>query len=358
MPDAGEIHITLEDLNSETVERNVGALRSAGRPDLVRPVGDPNSAGRGSGLTILFTALYGLAGALIGALVLEVVAQPDSSNPWYGTNSFVATFIYFGGVALFIGVAFSVGDSIETRNAAKIFRQAGLGIAIMIGPVLVATIIANLLWQHLWLNYLESLSSLRQFDSAVDSIRQHLMRGLAWGVCALGMGIGLGAAKRSGRAVLNGAAAGLIGGFIGGFLFDYFRFSSGTINRIVADVIIGGLIGLALGLISEITKQHWIEIAAGGMAGKQFIIFSNRTSVGSSPSADITLIKDPAIAPVHLHLIASGKELSLASDPPAVVAINGTPVMRQQLVDGDLVLLGSTVLRYRSKEEALPSLKA
>lgn len=360
-PPKSDIVISLEDLQTSSVQEKVERLQESAKPQLVRQIGaEPKNVMLRN--PVLLHTIYGIVGAVVGALILEVITQPDSSQPhWYGTNSYVATILYFGGVALIIGVAFNVGDSIETRSWTKVFRDIGLGGAIMVGPIVIGCAIANFAWQHLWVSYQESLflhGGTSAVLAALGSVRLHIVRGLAWGLCAVAMGSGLGAAKRSWRAVGNGAAAGLVGGFIGGFVFDYFRFAIGTVNRVVAFTIIGLLIGLALGLISEITKQHWIEIVSGGMAGKQFIVFSSNTRVGSSPAADITLIKDGSIAPSHFSLQSSGKALTITSNAPGTTSVNGMiAAPRQLLRDGDLIEIGSTVLRYRSKNEAMPSLQ-
>ncbi len=355
----GGIIISLDDLAAPSIQQRVEDLQNAAKPQLIRTVGS-NAERKLARNPIFRNSSYGLIGALAGALLLEVIAQADSASPWYGNNAYVGTIIYFGGVALILGMGFTLGESIETRSGAKVFREIGLGSAIMVLPIVIAAAIAEFLYSHLWMNYLYG-----QFQSggypavfAVQgSIRHHVIRGLAWGICALAMGVGLGAAKKSLRAVMNGLAAGLIGGFIGGFIFDYFNFKSGIVNRVIADTIIGLLIGLSLGLISELTKQHWVEIVTGGMAGKQFIVFASTTRVGSAPSADITLIKDAAIAPLHFELRASGKTLAISPTAPQPTMVNGISIgARQVLNDGDLVALGETILRYRSKHEAMPTL--
>ena len=256
-----ELIISLEDLSSPSIELSVERLQESAKPQLVRTVGTSRrpSAWRNP---LVVNTLVGLGGALVSSVAVEIICQPDSSNPWYGNSTLAGTLLYFGGFALFLGVAFSFAESIESRNAAKVWRSIGMGTVFMVGPIIILAYIADLLYQHLWTNY-EIALYLQQGEQALiaaqGDIRHHIIRGLAWGIIAMAMGIGLGLAKRSGRAVVNGLSAGLLGGFIGGYIFDYVNLgSSGTANRVVADVIIGLLVGLSLGLISEITKQHWI----------------------------------------------------------------------------------------------------
>ena len=358
-----EIIISLEDLSSPEIEKSVERLQESAKPQLIRTVGEANGGSIWRN-PILSNSLIGLVGALVSAGLAELLCQGDSSHPWFGSSMLLNTLMYFGSFALFLGVAFNFAESIESRSAAKVWRSIGMGSALMIGPILILGFLANEIYLHLWDNFVYSVYSQQgEFAAyaAQSSIHHHIVRGIAWGLVAMGTGIGLGLAKKSSRAVVNGLSAGIIGGFIGGFIFDYVNISatSGVANRYIADAIIGLLVGLALGLISEISKQHWIEIVSGGMAGKQFIVFSSLTKVGSSPSADITLIKDASIAPTQFEFRASGKTLSIKQvDGVFNTTVNGIqPTTNQALRDGDLIAVGTTVLRYRSKNEEMPILK-
>jgi hypothetical protein len=358
-----EIVISLGDLSTDEIQQSVERLQESAKPQLIRTVGDESSRPIWRN-PILSNSLIGLLGAFASAVLAEILCQGDSTHPWFGDSALINTLMYFGSFALFLGVAFNFAESIETRSAAKVWRSIGLGSALMMGPILILGSLANGIYVHLWANYQYAIylqQGVNAADNAYYSIHHHIIRGIAWGLVAMGTGIGLGLAKKSIRAVVNGLSAGIIGGFIGGFVFDYINISttSGVANRLIADGIIGLLVGISLGLISEISKQHWIEIVSGGMAGKQFIVFSSSTKVGSSPSADITLIKDATISPSQFELRASGKTLSLRTfDGIYNTTVNGVqPTPNQVLRDGDLIGVGATVLRYRSKTEEMPSLK-
>ena len=207
----------------------------------------------------------------------------------------------------------------------------------------------DLAFSHLW-----HLIKPDPWSAYYNKTALHFVRGLSWAIVSLGAGLGLGLTKKAVRPSVNGAIGGFIGGFIGGSVFDFLP--SGTVARFVGLTVIGGLIGVSIGLADQLTKQHWIEIVSGGMAGKQFILFLSQTTLGSSPNADITLIKDPTLDPEHVVLKSQGKQLTLNNLSQLRPAqVNGVTVSAQQLSDGDLIQLGATLLRYRSKSEEMPN---
>ena len=57
--------------------------------------------------------------------------------------------------------------------------------------------------------------------------------------------------------------------------------ASTTSARITGIAITGLAIGLGIGLVEVARRQHWLEIMTGGMAGKQFILYSSRTTIGA-----------------------------------------------------------------------------
>ena len=159
-----------------------------------------------------------------------------------------------------------------------------------------------------------------------------------------------GSAAATGRRSSTGPSAVSSAGSLGGFMFDFF--TSGPAARAFGIMITGLAIGLGIALVERARRQHWLEIVSGGMAGKQFILYGDRTTIGTAPDNDVTLIKDPAIAPHHAVLNASSDSLELAAQSPAYpTLVNGAPVEKRTLVDGDVVQFGTTMLRYRNKSE-------
>jgi hypothetical protein len=115
-------------------------------------------------------------------------------------------------------------------------------------------------------------------------------------------------------------------------------------------IVTGLLIGLSMALIEQAAKSRWIEIVTGGMAGKQFILYKTDLTIGSSPRADITLIKDPAIPELAARLTIQGNQAILESlNPSLPVSVNNQVATRTVLTDGAQLTFGSSIVRYREK---------
>ena len=120
-------------------------------------------------------------------------------------------------------------------------------------------------------------------------------------------------------------------------------------SRLLGELVIGAGIGAAIGLIETARRQAWVKIVAGGMTGKEFIVYHANTIFGSSPKAQITLIKDPNVAPFHFRIDEHGPRRALTAFDGCAVAVNGAPVTSHWLRDGDVIQAGSSALRYQER---------
>ncbi len=345
------IDINWDDLNSDETRGHVSQMQEVQAAPLVRSVGSEQPAKsvwyRNQ---ILNMAVAGLLGGLLAWGFIEVLLSDDSGLDTTATN-----IIFTMMVGLAVGIVVASWEGVMARSWRKIGNSLKWAGPILLGTTLLAGIIANVVYT----GWIDSI-----YDNAIDLAvandwsesqfleyvqgQYHLPRGVAWSIVGIGAGLGLGLASRQGQRILNGVLGGLIGGFAGGALFDFF--TSGPAARVVGLAITGLAIGLAIGLVEVARRQNWLEILSGGMAGKQFILYSDKTAVGSSPNNEITLIKDPQIAPTHMYLVSAGNGLSVeTANASYPTLVNGAPVAKQQLRDGDIVQLGSTMLRYRDK---------
>jgi hypothetical protein len=106
-----------------------------------------------------------------------------------------------------------------------------------------------------------------------------------------------------------------------------------------------------------VRKNLWLQIATGGMAGKQFIVYQQNAVLGSSSSADITLIKDPEIAGMHVRLNQkSGGTTFEVLDGASDVLLNGEAARSGKLSDGVLLQVGGTVLQFGEKNVEMPTI--
>lgn len=195
--------------------------------------------------------------------------------------------------------------------------------------------------------------------SAAAFVTQMVTRGLAWAVTGAAMGLGQGIALRSKRMLLNGLLGGMIGALVGGMLFDPIDrlLHGGTVgagaeaSRAVGFLVIGLGAGLMIGVVELLARDAWLKMLAGPLAGKEFMLFKNPTTIGSSPKADIYLFKDSEVEPTHalIHVLGEDYELESAAGGGRTL-LNGLPVRRARLEPGDQIRIGKTVLSFGVKD--------
>ncbi|MEY2471588.1 MAG: hypothetical protein QOK28_917 [Actinomycetota bacterium] len=360
-----KIEITWDDLSGADVDRRIEDMKSAREIPLSIPVGEAPTTTAGAWWrgTAMSLAIAGVVGGFAGWAVQEVMLSPDSaSHHWYGDSNTVSTILFISIVAVALGCAISSWEGVQARSTEKALSACRRAFPFLVGGGIVGGWIAQHVYESMLRDAIErAFRSGQSEEDALNALRNamHAPRGIAFAIACAAVGGALGAATQSSKRAVNGAVGGAIGGFIGGFLFDYIgewlNADSGVMPRLVALVFAGALVGGAIGLIETARRDHWLEIVSGGMAGKQFILYHEATTVGASPSAHVTLIKDPGIAPEHAVLSRSGGSLrasSLTTSTPLLV--NGQPIAERVLADGDLLQFGQTVIRYRQKSAADP----
>lgn len=341
------IKITLADTESAKVNQIVNQLEEAKNIPLVRAVGDENSSNRDGIKTIAILLGVGLVSGVLTWLIWKYLPESEDSFTSNMTASFTLT--------LCIASTLILGDGALSRSAAKLGMSAAIAIPSAIVLALVLGLLANSVYTSMVESTINDLYSLglseTEFYEQFNN-RNHLNRGLAWSILGTAAGISIGVASKALRRILITGAGGLAGGFLGGFIFDFLPGEDGA--QVVGLMITGGAIGLAVSLLEQVTKSSWIEIVRGGMAGKQFILYQNSISIGSSPSANITLIKDPAIAPIAATIKRVGSSVVIyAADRANPISVNGASGFEMKLSEGSQIVLGSTELRFREKAKTV-----
>lgn len=361
-PGAGAppLEVTWADLQDPSVQAAAHRMREVQNAPLVRQVGpSPELAPTSWWRTNLGSlTLAGLVGGLCGEIALEIILQPDSTDPWYGHSSTTGNVLVSILLSMVIGGVIVAWDAIVTRDRSKLGRLLAIAAPVLLAAGLIGGFISNAIYQPMAKHILNQAllnhsDSLNDFESYVRG-HLHLPRAIAIGMIGLSIGLALGAVSKSARRTLNGALGGAIGGFAGGFIFDFIATassSSAVLPRIVAITLTGTVIGAAIGLVEQVSREHWLEIVSGGMSGKQFILYTADTTVGSSPAAQVTLVRDPHIAPFHAGLSRRGGGLMIRPlDYNAPVLVNRAQIgAEHSLADGEVVQLGTTLLRYRAK---------
>jgi len=189
-------------------------------------------------------------------------------------------------------------------------------------------------------------------DTAKVSAASVGIRTLCWAFVGALIALGQGLVMRSGKKARNAALGGLVGGVIGGVLFDPLSIAlhSGWASRLVAIGVIGISTGAMIGLVENMLKDAWLQVLSGPLTGKQFVIYRNPTTVGSSPKCDIYLFKDPAIEPQHAAITSDGRAYVVQdTGSPAGTFVNGRRVVGCRLNSGDRIQIGGTTFLYSEK---------
>lgn len=342
------IEITTDDINSVANQERVAEMERGKQVALVRDVGSASEA-KGGGTLQAILILTG--GGAVGGLLAFIFLRIFDSLELFADSVTVTTSLISAGFCFFIGSSVALADLAVSRSWSKFGRVAAIVIPTALGVGLVLGFMAQLMYSAGidWIveNAFEQGLGGQELEDYF-SLWIHPVRGISWTLLGVAAGVAAGVASQSIKRVGIAAAGGAIGGFLGGFIFD---FLPGEIAaQVVGIVILGTLIGLATGLVEQAAKSRWIEIVSGGLAGKQFILYKKQINLGSSPQADITIIKDPSI-PDFAAMIDSGAGQAriVATNPMIPVVVNGTAQVNCPISDGDIITLGSSQLRFREK---------
>jgi pSer/pThr/pTyr-binding forkhead associated (FHA) protein len=88
-------------------------------------------------------------------------------------------------------------------------------------------------------------------------------------------------------------------------------------------------------------------VAAGPLAGKQFILYKPVTTIGSSQQCDIYLFKDTSILPQHGTIEVRGPQTFLRSD--GQIFVSGQPARMRALQSGDLIQIGRYAFHFNER---------
>lgn len=322
-------------------------LQRDGLPGLARAPGAAGSAGSGSvfGSALVTTLLSALL-AVIPAWALFRAVQSSATTGLVGHAA--VEFAVFGAV---FGALFAASEHVLGRVWEKAFSAGGVGLLVGAVSGAVSGAIAQEIYGHIVTNLLKNVQTIGEAAAKFQSADFYLTRALGWAIFGLGIGVVLGAATRSLQRTVNGVIGGVIGGALGGLFFHWIGFQnvSEPVAQLLGLAAVGVAVGLAIGLIEVARRQAWIKIVAGGMTGKEFIVYHAATNVGASPKCQITLIKDPQIAPFHFRIEEHGARRSLAAYDGALTLVNGQPITQHWLRTGDVIQAGQTAVQYQER---------
>lgn len=338
-----KITITSADLNDDRIDALANHLQKAKDIPLIREVGEAKRS-NDAWLTILALVGGGVVAGLITFVLWQILPKSNDTT----AENMKASF----SIALVIALVLTIADAAMSRSLAKVGNALILSVPTAIVGGLVLGYLANILYVDLVQSLVAQLQASGQLTIEGFTSRNHLNRGLAWSLLGVAAGISVGVPSKSMRRVLITGLGGLIGGFLGGFSFDFFTGEQAAQG--VGLAITGAIIGLSVSGLEQVSKSSWIEITRGGMAGKQFILYQNAVTLGSSPAANITLIKDPAIPGIAATIKRFGNNVVIsAADRGVPIAVNGVSGFEHKLTEGSMIILGSTELRFREKSKKI-----
>lgn len=181
-------------------------------------------------------------------------------------------------------------------------------------------------------------------------------RTVSWAILGLSVGASQGVAGRSAQRARHGALGGLIGGAAGGFLFELLREKLGPerydLSQGLGMALLGAGLGAALALVEQALTRAWVVVQNGRQEGRSFPLDRPAVRIGRDEHTDIGLFGDMSVARDHAEIRREDGHYRLYPRGQAgTTAINGKPVAAPvPLRDGDLIDLGATKLRFRSRE--------
>lgn len=338
-----KITITSADLNDDRIDALANHLQKAKDIPLIREVGEAKKS-NDAWLTILALVVGGVVAGLITFGLWQIIPQSTDTTSANLEASFT--------IAVAIAIVLTIADAAMSRSLPKVGNALLLSVPTAIVGALVLGYLANLLYTSLVETLYSQLQAAGQLTAENFMAKNHLNRGLAWSLLGAAAGVSVGVPSKSMRRVLITGLGGLIGGFLGGFSFDFFTGEQAA--QSVGLAITGAIIGLSVSGLEQVSKSSWIEITRGGMAGKQFILYQNAVTLGSSPAANITLIKDPAIPGFAATIKRFGNTVTIsAADRGMPISVNGVSGFDHKLTEGSMIILGSTELRFREKSKKI-----
>lgn len=294
------------------------------------------------------------------AIRITVVSPDDAANQPDETdlaaiakrNSTVGWFIFAlvgGMIALMIGAV----EGIVSMNPRQMFFAGVIGFGIGFAGGFAGMLPARLFYFASSL-LTQSIAAGGNVMQGGPFFAQIVGRSIAWGLVGMALALGQGVARKSSKMALHGVIGGCIGGLFGGMLFDpigkLFESDSGDLSRGVAFSVLGLMIGLFTGIVEQLSKEAWLLMRAGPLAGKQFVVYKSPTLIGSSQHCEIYLFKDALVADEHARLTRVGREFEIEDlNNPSRTTVNGNPVQKCILRDGDSIVIGQTELEYRSR---------
>jgi len=284
----------------------------------------------------VYLGAAGLLGAMLGWGLCEPGFLDGNATRW-------GNLMMIPAIITFMCMGFGVSESIAERSLVKALLRGVLALPLGIILGFIFELVANLIY-NLGLAICSQMGVVSYRNPAA-----WIARGIAWAVFGAAGGTIYGIVGQSFKKAKYGVIGGLLGAGVGGTIFDPIAMATkgGAPSRAVGFALVGIATGIAMGLVENALKDRWLYVTSGPLAGKQFILYKQLSTIGSMQQSDIYLFKDPSILPQHAVVAVSGSRVQLKA--LGATYVGGNPVSTRVLQDGDLLQIGRYAFRYKER---------
>jgi hypothetical protein len=240
---------------------------------------------------------------------------------------------------MFISVFLSIAEPVIDRNFSAAVVNGSVGAALGLVGGLAASLVVDRVYTLI-------------VGANHGQLRQYLAWASSYAVLGCFLAVAPGVVAKNAKRLVIGLAGGIIGGAVGGLLLDPISQATGNVElgRLAAMASIGLITGAATGIIERAARAGWLKVTAGLIAGKQFILYRNPTYIGSAPDCQIYIFKDPQVGRRHAAVHLQKGRIEIEDLPlGAATIVNGTPIARRRLRDGDQIRIGGTSFLFQER---------
>jgi hypothetical protein len=324
------------------------------------PDGEPPLVDPAIGQTVEAVGVFE-AGKLFAVAIRSVSPEHAAEvRPSTGASERVGVLMFLLAAAM-IALLLLVAEGISSRNWSRMVSRALIGLLLSVIFALVAMIPGGLI--------LAGASAFAAPDDleiwtvhsypAVPLVVFIAGRSIAWACIGTAIGLGMNLVRSTRAQLRNSVVGGAMGGALGGLFFDPIdrfiggasAFDQASVSRLTGFIAVGLSIGLFVALVDRLSREGWLRVRTGPLAGKSFVFYKTPTTIGSSPDADIYLFKDAQVDEAHasVHRVGNTYEIEDLGSR-AGSEVGGQKIRRRRLVSGDQITLGGTVLEFEERQ--------
>lgn len=271
--------------------------------------------------SLLVGLMAGLLGGLVGVSLTWLVASEASNN----TRLVVLATIVPSCLGALLSGWFDLSAKAWTRGA----ERAVIGAAVGGAAGAIGFGLADLVF------------------GLVEDRNEDLALLVGWVIVSSLIGLGIGAYRSYDKA-RTGTVGGALGGVAGGLVLlalgvDQYAPYGETLLAVTLAAI---AVGLAIGGLERVSRDLWIEVLDGPLAGREFPVDKSTVLIGSAPHCQISMGIDSKIEPRHAQLTIANEQIIIEPIDGAV-RLNGRNVTGRVVVTDEQITVGGSHLAIR-----------